>query len=148
MASNETLYNFSKFLDFGNYLNMIPFKAKREAPTPSSLVPYTTYNYVTCTSKKYFVNFLFAIVVNIFMILAFVREILFNTASMKIEAIVFLTTIISVSLAGLNPHLWLVWKIESVASLVNTFFRFNYHLGKFLVNSKSICDSVVRLPLL
>jgi len=131
MTSNKTLDSFAKFLGLGNYLNIIPFKANREAHASSSLVTYTTYNYVTCTSKKYFVNFLFAIVVNIFMILAFVKELLFNTASMETEVIVFMITIISVSLGVLNSHLWLVWRIEPVASLLSSYVRFNYHLGKY-----------------
>jgi len=125
MASQETLENLAKFLDFGNYLNIIPFKVKREAH-----INYTTYNYVTCTSKKYFINFSFAVVVTIVLILVIVKELLLNAASMEIEVIVFMMTIISVSLYGLNPHIWLVWNIEPVASLVNTYVRWYYHLGK------------------
>jgi len=138
MASHETLDNFVKFIDFGNYLNIIPFKAKREDLTPTSLVTYTNYTCVPCTSKKYFVNFLFAIVVTTFMILTFVKELLFSTASMKIEVTVFWMTIISLSLVGLIPHLWLVCNIEIFASLINTYNKFNYHLGKCLVNTQII----------
>jgi len=143
MASCKTLENLAKFVDFGNYLNMIPFKlkAKREAPTPASLVPYsTTYECVTCTSKKYFVNFSFAIVVTILLMLVFVKELVLNTASMEIEAIVLMMTLISLSLIGLSTHLWLAWKMETIASHVNTYLRLNYHLGKYLINAYSTND--------
>jgi len=132
MASRETLENFAKLIDFGNYLNIIPFKAKREAPALTSLVTYSTYTCVPCTSKKYFVNFIFAIVVSIFTILAFIKELLFSTASMEVEVIVFLMTIISLLLVGLIPLIWVFCKVETVASLVNTYYKFNYHLGKSL----------------
>jgi len=142
MASHETLGNVAKFLDLGNYLNMIPFKAKREAPTPTSLRLVC----VPCTSRKYYVNFIFAAAVTIFMILAIVTELLFKF--MEIEVIVFMMTLTSVSLVGLNSHFWVVWKIKPIASLVNTYIRLNYHLGKCLVNAYSTNHSVHQVALI
>jgi len=124
MASNKTVRNIIKFMDFGFKLNILPIQAKINASTNVTLkIIYR---------QKYIVSTFFAITVKTASILAFLKALLFNTNSIGNEGIVFMLAVVSMALVILGTQLWLVCKLESIVSLIATFLRFNQSLCKLI----------------
>jgi len=127
MASDQTVEILVKFFEFGYKLNITSLKVIRN-PSVYLEVPVNKKN-ITATY--------FAIIVLILLQLAFARDLLINYESMADEDVIFNFCLISMGFGVLGPQIWSIWNLESSKSLINTFLRFNQHLGE-LVHLKKI----------
>jgi len=119
MASEETVEILAGFLNFAHKFKTVPFISSRN-PINVEIRISLAYKFVT-----FFSNLAY-IIVSIFLVS---NNIFFDAANA--EGMVLASGLISSFGVCQGSQVWMILKLESFMSLINTFLKFNRSLRKF-----------------
>ena len=121
MASNQNCEVVGYLVNYAKACHFLPFEA--------SLKP--CLNLVTRKTKKWVFLTTYSLVVNILFISYVINVLLSSANERAVPDLIFLLGILNMYLMVLGPHVWLLIKLRTVESLINTYIKLNWTLCKF-----------------
>ena len=122
MASDSNCKKVTNLLKYTHFCNLLPFEVN---PGPCLSV-------VVRKTKTWFILTAFSVVTHALFSAYLINVLLFNPNHMGMVNLVFLVGILTVFLSVFGAYMWMLIKLEPFMSIVNTYWKLNLALCKYL----------------